>query len=227
MNTEDFWKGEDKYGTLGKESFDGFESADNLTGRENGMSISTKEWWAGEFGDAYTKRNRVDWQRRVPFWKKIILTTGARSALEFGCGSGWNLSAIKRSFPDVSLAGVEINLKAIDEAIQAGVGVYDSIEKAHHYDLVFTCGVLIHTPPEDLQEIMTSIVNHSRDYVLAVEYYYPEEKEIEYRGEKGKLWARPYGYMYQTLFPNLTLVSEGHLDKPAGFDDCQFWLYRK
>ncbi len=190
------------------------------------MSISTKEWWAGEFGDAYTKRNRVDWQRRIPFWKKIILTTGARSVLEFGCGSGWNLSAIRRSFPDVILTGVEINQDAINEATQVGFGVYDGII-GQDYDLVFTAGVLIHTHPDDLEEVMIQIVDRSRDYIIAIEYFNHKIKKLDYRGHKGKLWARPYGTMYTKMFPDLAIVGTGKLPKTQGFDDCRYWLIKK
>ena len=73
---------------------------------------TTEEEWAGSFGDAYHARNWVDWQLRIPFWQHIIELTGARSVFEFGCGLGFNLSAIKRSHPDVVLGGVEINDQA-------------------------------------------------------------------------------------------------------------------
>lgn len=190
--------------------------------------MSTEDFWKGEFGDEYTKRNRVDWQRRVPFWKNIIKTTGARSVLEFGCGSGWNLSAIHREFPDVLCTGVEINEVATEELMMLDfAAVFEQIDYLEQNDLVFTAGVLIHTAPENLEETMTNIVNKSRHHVLAIEYYSPAEKEIEYRGEKGKLWSRPYGDMYQTLFPNLELVTQGYLERKEGFDNCDWWLFWK
>ena len=54
----------------------------------------TKDFWSGEFGEEYLKRNRVDWRKRIPFWKDVIDMTGARSVFELGCNAGWNLSAI-------------------------------------------------------------------------------------------------------------------------------------
>ena len=39
------------------------------------------QFWAGEFGDAYTRRNRVDWLARIPFWFYILNKTQARSVL--------------------------------------------------------------------------------------------------------------------------------------------------
>ena len=189
--------------------------------------MKTKNFWKGSFGDEYAKRNRVDWQRRVPFWKNIILTTGARSVLEFGCGSGWNLSAIKRSFPDVDLQGMDVNQTARSEAMVATPNIWENWRNAYKVELVFTSGVLIHISPEDLLHTMSSLYNYSTDYILAIEYHEPEETEVKYRGYKEKLWKRPYGDLYLHHFPNLTLVSQGYLQKKEGFDECDYWLFRK
>ena len=35
--------------------------------------MKTEEVWAGEFGNAYLKRNQVDWRGRIPFWKMMVL----------------------------------------------------------------------------------------------------------------------------------------------------------
>ncbi len=66
-----------------------------------------KSVWAGEFGDNYTARNRVNWMARTPFWATIMDKTGARSILEVGCNAGWNLSAIKRAAPWVNACGID------------------------------------------------------------------------------------------------------------------------
>jgi hypothetical protein len=45
---------------------------------------------------------------------------------------------------------------------------------------------------------------------------------IEYRGEKDRLWKRPYGKLYEAM--GLTLVKAGPAE---GFDRCDFWLLSK
>ena len=184
--------------------------------------MDTKEFWEGEGGDEYTKRNRVDWRARIPFWKMILDKTGARSVFEFGCNAGWNLSAIKRVYPDVQCVGYEINDGAIEQANYAG----HLTTKLHYHagprELSFTAGALIHIPPSDLSETMQLIIDKSCDYVLAIEYYAYGETEIEYRGEKGLLWKRPYGMLYQNM--GLKLIETG---KAEGFDDCEWSLLRK
>ena len=69
---------------------------------------------------------------------------------------------------------------------------------------------------------MKKIISKSTDYILAIEYYAKEETEIEYRGQQGLLWKRPYGNLYQDM--GLTLVTSGLAD---GFDNCKFWLLQK
>jgi predicted O-methyltransferase YrrM len=82
-----------------------------------------EQFWAGEFGNEYTNRNRVDWRQRIPFWKTMIEETGVRSAFEFGANAGWNLSAIQRAYPDVHVYGADINETAVWQAKAAGLDV--------------------------------------------------------------------------------------------------------
>lgn len=186
----------------------------------------TAALWSGPFGDEYTARNRVDWRKRVPFWRGIIEQTGARSVYEVGCNAGFNLSAIRRSSPDVAVAGHDINKRAAAQAGYANLQVIcepNMTWMSSAYELVFTAGVLIHTAPHDLPAMMKAIVHASADYVLAIEYAAAHEEEVLYRGHSGALWKRPYGDLYAKM--GLTLVDEG--DAGAGFDRCHFWLLRK
>ena len=191
--------------------------------------MKTIDYWKGKGGDEYTKRNRVDWQARIPFWKMILDKTGARSVFEFGCNVGWNLSAIQRIYPDVVLQGAEINRDARFEAslVLPKVDIWDDsvghVVGIYYTELVFTAGVLIHIPPEEIKETMSALVDISLDYILAIEYYAEEETEIEYQGEMGLLWKRPYGKLYEEM--GLEWVDG---DYPAvGFDGCQWDLLRK
>jgi spore coat polysaccharide biosynthesis protein SpsF len=186
----------------------------------------TAALWAGPFGDSYTERNRVEWRKRIPFWNDIIDLTGVRSVYEVGCNAGFNLSAIRRAFPDVALAGHDINKRAASQAGYANLQVIHEPNMTwmnNAYELVFTSGVLIHVAPNDLPAFMKAIVHASADYVLAIEYAADKEEEIPYRGQHRALWKRPYGKLYEQM--GLTLVLQG--DAGAGFDRCQFWLLRK
>lgn len=194
-------------------------------------ATAQQEWWAGAGGDAYTERNRVNWRARVPFWHRVIEFTGARSVYEFGCNAGWNLSAIRRYSPDVRCHGHDINVHAAERARAAGLDVSNStfgIDRLEDtYDLVFTAGVLIHIPPADLESFMRGVMRLSAQYVLAIEYEAPTEEEIEYRGEGGLLWKRPYGELYEKLGLRLTLCAQNWPELVGGFDNCTAWLMEK
>lgn len=183
---------------------------------------NTTAWWSGKEGDEYLKRNRVDWRKRIPFWREVLDATGARSVYEFGCNAGWNLSAIKRAYPDVAVAGMEINGQAADiaEGVGLRVGTGDEPYDPAPHELTFTAGVLIHIPPPDLHAFMQRVIDTSSQWVLAVEYEAPEEQEIEYRGQSGLLWKRDYGKLYKIM--GLTL--DRKWDAGEGFDRCTSWL---
>jgi len=182
-----------------------------------------QQFWAGEFGNEYVRRNQVDWRARVPFWHVLIEATGVRSVHEVGCNCGWNLSAIQRTAPDVALSGHDINRSAIEQALAANLSVEEGAGAFRRAELVFTAGVLIHVAPADLRPLMRRIVEHSYRYVLAIEYESEQEEEIEYRGHTSKLWRRPFGKLYQDL--GLKLVDR-FKDAP-GFDSCAAWLLEK
>jgi pseudaminic acid biosynthesis-associated methylase len=191
--------------------------------------MKTKDAWQGSFGDAYLQRNRVDWRKRIPFWKSILDNTGIRSAFELGCNAGWNLSALERCDNNLVVWGCDINEKALELAYAAGLGVFnvnDSIARQQFpntAELTFTVGVLIHIAPKELKETMQKMIDLSSDYVLAVEYESDVETEIEYRGQQDLLWKRPYGELYKRM--GLELIQAG--DAGKGFDNCTYWLMRK
>lgn len=198
--------------------------------------------WSSDWGNKYTDRNRVDWRARIPFWKRVINETGARSVTEIGCNAGWNLSAIRRAYPDVHVRGVEINHHAGRQAFQAGIPVFipnpeqDRNLAAYpqpgggfvaypEADLVFTAGVLIHQNADALKTMMERIVAASFQYVLAVEYPADKEEPVKYRGMDGHLWRRPYGRLYKAM--GLKEVESWPLTHQDGFDNCQAWIFTK
>jgi len=187
--------------------------------------MDTQAIWRSEFGDEYHKRNFVDWQRRIPFFKHILEITGARSVLEFGCGPGWNLSACRRAFPDVKSVGVEINDDAWWQAEAAGLNVHSDLRYHSLKELIFTVGCLIHIPPKNIDQVMGDLIERSYRYVMAVEYHADKETEIEYRGQMGLLWKRPYIEMYEEK--GLTLLETGKLQDDVGFDNCTYGLLVK
>ena len=155
-----------------------------------------------------------------------------KSAIELGANIGLNLSAIKWLVPFVTVEGVEINEKAFDQLLKVADVAYNCnlFDKriTGKYDLAFTKGVLIHIHPDDLQAAYQRLFDLSRRYILICEYYNPKPVEIEYRGEKGKLWKRDFAGEMLDALP-LKLVDYGfvyHRDKWPQ-DDITWFLMEK
>lgn len=192
--------------------------------------MKTTDLWAGKFGNEYIERNRYDFRSRIGFWESAIQFCTPGTVFEFGCNIGLNLQAIQTCAPNLDLFGCDVNQQAVNEARASGLEVQLVAEhgiaglyEPGSMDLVFTSGVLIHIPPEDLQRTMRSLVELSSRYVIAVEYHLDAgEEEVEYRGQAGALWKRNYGKLYQDL--GLTLLSQG---EAGGFDGCEFYLLEK
>jgi pseudaminic acid biosynthesis-associated methylase len=195
------------------------------------MLTEQELFWQGDFGAEYVTRHRtLDWRKRVPFWRDILDRTSPRSILEVGCNSGANLKAIRQVNPMQSVWGCDINQAAIQQAADDGHSVIEASvfdlgdvwwEK---FDLTFTCGVLIHISPADIERAMRAIIASSKRYVLAVEYADEKEVEISYRGHSERLWRRPFGDMYEGL--GLKIVDHGPAPADA-FDRCAWWLLER
>ena len=189
--------------------------------------------WTGDFGYAYTARNVVDWRTRTEAWHAMlgaIWDTGATigSILEVGCNRGHNLKAIAEvTRRRLDVRGIDISMAGIMDALVPTVkqGTIDR-EPSESADLVFTAGLLIHIPPEDLDDMLRHIVRVSRRWVLAIEYYAPEPTEITYQGQAGLLWKRDFEADYQRV-ADLRGVATGFWDTEHGFDRCHWWLMEK
>ncbi len=195
------------------------------------VSVSSQlDRWTGEFGREYTDRNLVEWSSRVDGFRRMI-PPKVKSVFEVGVNRGHNLRAIRQlNVPLVQ--GCEPSLYPREFAAKDNAGVcvcsvYDLNEwhNAASFDLVFTSGVLIHIPPEQLDEALTQIHRLASKYVLAIEYDSQEDTAIEYRGQTDMLWKRNYGKHYTRLFPDLKLVDVGQAS--AGFDRATYWLLEK
>jgi hypothetical protein len=92
--------------------------------------------------------------------------------------------------------------------------------------IVFTGGVLIHISLENLNQVISEIHRVSNKYIMAMEYYAPEETVIPYRGHTALLWKRDFCKHYLDTFTDLSLVSTGYVDAP-GFDRDTWWLFEK
>jgi pseudaminic acid biosynthesis-associated methylase len=190
--------------------------------------------WSEEFGDNYVERNRSASEGREELWRSLHAAHPFASALEVGCNLGGNLRWLAELVEPREVWGVDINARALREARAALPDVNAVYSPARslpfrdaRFDLTFSTGVLIHQPPEALPVVMSEIVRCSRRYVLCGEYFAEEPTEIPYRGERGALFKRDWGSLYESLFPELHLLDRRFEPRGSGWDDVTFWLYEK
>lgn len=194
-------------------------------------------FWHGEFGTAYTERNKGLAANRRPFFEHIRTLTGrVGSICELGANRGENLEALADVFPGCAMTGVEINPVACSQlrtiaGVTAIEGSIQDFETNESFDLVFTCGVLIHISPEDLSAVYSRMMQLSSRYLLVNEYYNPSPVEIPYRGHTGKLFKRDFaGELWDCVGRDkLRLMGKGFLWQrvdPA-WDNTTWFLFEK
>lgn len=184
------------------------------------MSAQLSEW-TGRFGRAYTKRNIVDWRTRVPGFCEAAGHLGLTSILEVGCNRGHNLRALQAVYPHATIRGLEPQRYARRLAQADGLNVHDGTiydipydDESH--DLVLTCGVLTHVPPDRLDDALSELARVSRLWVLLIEYA-GEGEQVTYRGKPDMLWRRNYA-----IWPT---SRSGVLGDE--FDRTPYWLLEK
>jgi pseudaminic acid biosynthesis-associated methylase len=197
--------------------------------------------WKGPFGDAYARRNEAfDHQLEEQAWCKMTACLPPakwNSVLECGSNIGRNLLTLRRLRPHLDLSLIEIHAGSYATAVDAigpcshfNGAIVDAPFPASSFDLVFTCGVLIHVAPRDLLDNCRRIVDWSRRYILIVEYFSTSPAEIEYRGLQHQLFKRDFGSFFLDEFPLRCLdfgFLWGRVYGGGGFDDVTFWVFEK
>jgi pseudaminic acid biosynthesis-associated methylase len=190
------------------------------------MKTDQMEFWGGQFGSQYTDRNIYS----VPLLDEFYFSTYGISRtemnqrflqglqieniLEMGCNVGNQLRALQSSGYS-NLFGIELQQYAVEKAkiLSKGINIiqgslFDTPLKDGYFDLVFTSGVLIHISPVDIKLAMDEIYRLSKRYIWGFEYFSEEYEEIEYRGNKNKMWKGNFSKMLLERFHNLRMVRE-------------------
>lgn len=190
--------------------------------------------WQGPFGDDYHRRSPGDVSANLAFFERTLAKTErVASVLELGCGVGSNLRALRHLLPASELSGVEIN----SGAMVVASGVADHVwlssflewQPPAKWDLVFTKGVLIHVPPEDLPSAYGVLYEASSRYVLIAEYYAKTPTEVQYRGHDKALWRRDFAGEFMDRY-HVRLLDYGFVwdrDPVAPQDSLNWFLMER
>ena len=203
------------------------------------MSTEQEKFWEGEFGDAYISRNQSDGllAANLSLFSDILQKTGPiDSVLELGCNVGMNLMALELLAPKISISGIDINQKAIDELKKEKPdynlyqqSIIDSLN-VDIADLTFTKGVLIHINPEKLNDVYENLYEKSNKFICINEYYNPSPVTINYRGHDDRLFKRDFCGEMMDKYSDLKLVDYGfgyRRDPVFQQDDMTWFLLEK
>ena len=200
------------------------------------MANDTTEFWAGQAGTEYHRRQDVTAQANFNYFLRATSHTGLpRRVLELGCGAGLNMAVLREIDPMVEVQGVDVNADALRQASEYGRTYRLSATDPNlpaivpSAELVITKGLLIHIAPDDLPAVYANLYTLSDRYILIGEYYSPTPQEIEYRGQKGRLWKRDFAGELLDAYADLKLMDYGfHYHREAyPQDDISWFMLRK
>lgn len=192
--------------------------------------------WRGAFGNDYTDRHAdQDLGPRIRLWADILKwTPDCRSILEIGANAGHNLRALE-CLTTADLYGVEPNERAFDQLMNItgperafNVSAGDTGIQKQTMDMVFTCGVLIHLPPDLLKLACEEIYGIARRYIVCIEYFASEPEEKPYRGKDGMLFKRDFGEYWMSRPWSIRPVACGFAwRRLTGLDNLTWWVFSK
>ncbi len=184
------------------------------------------KFWKSDFGDEFAVRNSGDYDELYKEIFGITITDLNKEfislldkdshILEVGCNIGKQLEIIEK-MGFTNLWGIDINtnvLKIAKEKKEWNLvegSAFDIPFKDNFFEMVFTSGVMIHIHPHDLDKIFDEMYRVTKKYIWCFEYFSENCQEIEYRGNKNKLWKNNFLQLFIKRHPDLKIVKEKKL----------------
>jgi trans-aconitate methyltransferase len=136
----------------------------------------TKYWATRDLGTIHAYWESTPAILRGKWFAEQLKNLQFDSVFEVGFFSGRNLKCIQEIFPDAALNGLEVNRRAVDFAkikIPTANLLHQDLHEMHNltqkFDVVFTSAVLIHIPPDEIQNVIFKCLDLSQKYVLHLE----------------------------------------------------------
>jgi pseudaminic acid biosynthesis-associated methylase len=200
---------------------------------------SQEQFWAGQFGDAYSQRSQGEHlvaSNTALFARMFARCASVGSLIEFGANVGLNLRAIRTLAPAMQLEAIEINGSAVVTLREWG-----GVQAVHHtsilefqpqrtWDAVLIKGVLIHIDPQRLSQVYDALYRACGRYLFLIEYYNPSPLELDYRGHQGKLFKRDFAGELLDRFADLRVIDYGFVwrrDPAFPQDDVTWFVLEK
>lgn len=144
--------------------------------------------------------------------------------LEVGCNCGPNLYLVAKKFPDVEIAGIDINPRAIEKGsewfasegisnVRLAVGKANRLEQFpdKSFDIVLTDAILIYVGPDKINQVIQEMLRVTRRVLILLErhHFKPDHRDPHGLGiyHQG-LWVRDYIALLRQFVPesNISVI---------------------
>jgi pseudaminic acid biosynthesis-associated methylase len=200
------------------------------------------EFWAGEFGSEYARRNQRDpalVAAVARLWSAALARVPVgdiKRVLEVGANVGITQLALQRVL-DAETWAVEPNPEARHALVTERVvpaervsdgDIVDLKFEDRAFDLSLTSGVLIHVHPDDLERACRKLARVSGRWVAILEYFANQPEDVPYRGHEGRLFKRDFGEFFLDTNPDFECIDYGFAwRRHTGMDNSTWFLFRR
>lgn len=178
------------------------------------MEYNEKLW------DDYTDENLAKQQKELSkFIYYSTLSLGAQKICEAGCNVGNNLLAFPKDF---DIVGFDLNEKSLLKAkdkfphfIFERQHIKKTSFSESYFDLVFTRGVLIHIPKNEIEDVLKELLRISKKWIMNLEYFGTDGQVIKWKRGDNLLWYRNMKKLWSEF--NVEILSD--VDVPINIDE--------
>jgi SAM-dependent methyltransferase len=188
-------------------------------------------WWRENGGNKWYQE--MERRKAKPHYKNQIILinkvfqevcslVNKPNILEFGCGYGRIIDHIQKSFRGVDVYGCDQSEKMLVEAELLGFpkeklfegNVRESFEDMPKFDITYTCEMLIHIAPEDIEEVIKNIISKTNKYVIHIENWpIPKGlKSLKSSDEHSGCWKHDYISIYERLGKEVEIRSQDYTE---------------
>jgi SAM-dependent methyltransferase len=183
-----------------------------------------------EIWNKYTDDNKESKQQELTkFIYHITTALGAKKICEVGCNIGNNLFGFPKDF---QVYGIDRNEYALEKAkVNHPSFKFEKMTineinfPDSFFDLVFTRGVLIHIPSNELDECLKQILRVSKKWIFHLEYFGNDGEMIKWSRGDNLLWYRNMKKRWSKY--NVEVISETDISENLDFGKMRFTLLRK
>lgn len=188
------------------------------------MKNNTETW------NKYTDNNEGIKQQELPkFIYHIAIVLGAKRICEIGCNVGNNLFGFPKDF---EVYGVDRNEYALEKAKEnhpsfkfKKMSINEINFPDSFFDLVFTRGVLIHIPSDELDECLEQLLRISRKWIFHLEYFGNDGQMIKWKRGDDLLWYRNMRDRWSKY--NVEIILDNDIPENIDFGKMRFTLLKK